>query len=160
MAERRNWGKVVTYLAGASLVLLIAQYFLGLWSNVYAPAQFLSFYQGVDAGANYPPALFVHITVADVLFILSIVALVFAALARQLRLIIPALVLVVSIYVAGEFGMAFVNSTPNDPIDSFGMGTMFLVALFATMGILALSRSRRTPSAPSAAPAATQTQPS
>ncbi|MFZ1023292.1 MAG: hypothetical protein WAN87_04075 [Thermoplasmata archaeon] len=143
MAEPRNWGRVVTYLAGAALVLLIAQYFLGLWTNVYAPAQFASFQTGIDSGPYYPAPLRVHVANGDVLFLLSIVALVFAALARQLRLIVPALVLAVSIYVAGELGMLFVNSTPNAPIDSFGMGAMFLVALLSAAGLLMMSwRSR------------------
>jgi hypothetical protein len=139
VAEPRDWGRVVTYLAGVALLLLIAQYFLGLWTNVYAPAQFASF----DSGANYSPSLNVHIVNGDVLFLLSIVALVFTALARQLRLIVSAVVLVVSIYVAGQFGMVYVNSTPNDPIDSFGMGAMFLIALFSATSLLMMSWRRR-----------------
>ena len=151
MAKGRNWGRVVTYLAGATLVLLIAQYFLGLWTNVYAPAQFASF----DSGANYSPSLNVHIINGDVLFLVSVVALVFAALARQLRLIVPAVVLVVAIYLAGEFGMVYVNSTPNAPIDSFGMGGMFLVALFSAAGLMMMaSRSRAVVRSRSELPAA------
>jgi hypothetical protein len=139
VAQPRNWGRVVTYLASAVLLLLIVQYFLGLWTNVYAPAHFSSF----DSGSNYAPSLNFHIVNGDVLFLLSIVKLVFAALARQLRLVAPAVLLVVSIYVAGEFGMAYVNSTPNNPIDSFGMGGVFLVALYSAASLVIASlRSR------------------
>ncbi len=158
MAKPRKWGRVVTYLAGAALVLLLVQYFLGLWTNVYAPAQFASFDHG--SGANYPPSLNVHITIADVLFLLSIVALVFAALARQLRLIVASIVLMVSIFVAGEFGMAFVNSAPNDPIDSFGMGAMFLVALFSAAALVMLSARARSAEGPEATPTASSPRPS
>lgn len=131
----RNWARVVSYVGAASLVLLIAQYFLGLWTNVYAPAQFASF----DSATNYAPSLQVHILNGDILFLLSLVALVFAVFSKQVRLIASAVVLAGSIYVAGEFGMVYVNSTPNDPIDSFGMGAMFLVALLSAAALLMFS---------------------
>lgn len=135
MSRPGNWGRVALYLGIASLLLLILQYFLGLWTNVYAPAQFSTF----DSGANYPPSLNVHIINGDVLFLLSVVALVFAALSKRVRTVLPAALLVVSVYVAGELGMAFVNSSPNSPIDSFGMGAMFLVALFSAGSLVMLS---------------------
>jgi heme A synthase len=135
MASVRNWPRIVTYLSAVALLLLLVQYFLGLWTNVYAPSQFSSF----DSGANYSPSLNVHIINGDLLFLVSVALLVLAALSRQLRLIAPAAALVVSIYVAGALGMAYVNSTPNDPIDSFGMGAMFLVALFAAAVLLMMS---------------------
>jgi len=135
MASARNWPRVVTYLSAAGLLLLLFQYLFGLWTNVYAPAQFSSF----DSGANYSPSLNVHIVNGDVLFLLSIVILVFTAFSRQVRLIAPAAVLVASIYIAGAFGMAYVNSTPNDPIYSFGMGAMYLVALFSAGAVLMMS---------------------
>jgi hypothetical protein len=154
MAAPRNWARIVTYISGVTLFLLLLQYLLGLWTNVYAPAQFSSF----DSGANYSPALNGHIINGDALFLLSVIALVIAAISKQVRLFIPAVVLVVSIYVAGQFGMAYVNSTPNDAIDSFGMGTMFLVALFSAAALIMTSRrSGRTPgSTPSASTTGTR----
>lgn len=135
MATPRNWPRVITYVSGAVLFLLLLQYFLGLWTNVYAPAQFASF----DSGANYAPSLNAHIINGDVLFLLAVVLLVLAAFSRQARLVISAVVLVVAVYAAGEFGMAYVNSSPNDPIDSFGMGSLFLVALFSAAGLMMMS---------------------
>jgi hypothetical protein len=63
-------------------------------------------------------------------------------------------ILVASVYVAGAFGMAYVNSTPNDPAYSFGMGTMFLVALFAAASLVMMSvRVQRAVTSQSATPA-------
>jgi hypothetical protein len=135
----------VAYVGAAALLLLILQYFLGLWTNVYAPAQFSNF----NSSANYSPALYAHIDNGFVLFFLGIVAVILAALSRRVRTIVPAVVLVASIYGAGYFGMAYVNATPNTPIDSFGMGALFLVALFSAGALLMGSmRARTAPSAP------------
>lgn len=145
MAPTRNWPRVVTYLGAAAVLLLLFQYLLGLWTNVYAPSQFSSF----DSGANYAPALNVHIVNGDVLFLLSLALVVLAAISRRARLVVPATILAVSIYIAGAFGMAYVNSTPNNPVYSFGMGTMFLAALFSAAALLMLSvRVQRSPKAP------------
>lgn len=155
MVARATWIRLVTYVGGLTLLLLIAQYFLGLWTNVYAPAQFASF----DSGAGYSPSLDAHILNGDVLFLLALIVLVFAAVSKRIRLIVPAVVLVIAVFVAGELGMAFVNSTPNDPIDSFGMGTMFLVALFSAAALMMLSANARRVADPTRATVAPQFQP-
>lgn len=130
------------------MLLLIVQYLLGLWANVYAPAQFAPF----DSYPPFPsPALEFHILTGDALFLLSLVVLVFAALSKRLHQIAPAVVLVVSIFIAGQFGMAFVNSSPNDPLDSFGMGVMFLVAFVSAVTLMVLP-GRRAPTVPAASP--------
>jgi hypothetical protein len=58
----------------------------------------------------------------------------FAALSRSVRLVVPTVVLVVAVFVAGEFGMAFLST--NDAIYSFGMRAMVLVALLSTLGVI------------------------
>lgn len=144
MAALRNWPRAVAYVGGIALALLILQYVLGLWTDVYAPAQFASF----DSGSNYAPSLRAHIVTGDVLFLVSAVAVVLAAISRRLLLIVPAVVLLVSIFGAGEFGMAFVNSAPNDPIDSFAMGTLFLAALFTSAALVMFSQRARATAGP------------
>jgi hypothetical protein len=157
VAASSRWTRLVAIVALIEIFLLIAQYLLGVWTNVYAPAQFVLNSSGMSDQVG---TLVYHVLVGFLLFLVGVVILILAGLSRDLRLIGLAVVLPIAVFVAGEFGSAFERSTPNNPIYSFGMGAMFLVALFATMGILALSRSRRMLSAPSAAPAAMETQPS
>ncbi len=122
-------------MAGVEMVLLIGQYLLGMWTNVYAPST-PAFY----SMKNYAP-LGLHVFNGDALFLLALVALIFAIFSRQLRLIVPAVVLSIAVLAAGEFGMAFENSI--NPIYSFGMGTMWLVAFFAASALLMGSRRPR-----------------
>jgi hypothetical protein len=147
VAEPRRWARITAYAGGVTLLLLTLQYLVGLWTNVYAPAQFGPF----DSYPPYPsPALEVHILNGILLGVVSLAALVLAALSKQLRLIVPALVLLIAVFVAGEFGFIFVNSAPNNPIDSFGMGAMFIVALFSAAALLMLSRGTRPAEGPQA----------
>jgi hypothetical protein len=128
VVARLRWVRIVGAVAGVELVLLFVQYALGLWTNLYGPDTF---------NTNTSLAsLDWHFIVGDLLFLVGIVIVILAALARAVRLIVPAVVLVIAVYAAGAFGMAFVNSTPNNPIYSFGMGIMFLVALFSDLAIM------------------------
>ena len=152
MPSRRKWLTLVLALAGVEMLLLAAQYFLGLWTNVYAPSMFTS-------NSSFP-SLDWHYNIGYILFLLGIVVLIFAGLARDLRLILSAIVVVATVYAAGAFGAAFVSSSPNDPLDSFGMGVMFLVAFLANSATLMLaSRARRTTVAPHATVAPAQPGP-
>lgn len=145
MAPTRNWQRAVVVVDGLVLLLLVAQYLLGLWTNVYAPAMFTS-------NSSFP-SLDWHYNIGYVLFLVSLVGLILSLLSRQLRLIVPFVVLPVSILSAGEFGADFVSSTPNNPLDSFGMGAMFLVALLAAVSVMYLAgRARPGEKTPSAVP--------
>jgi hypothetical protein len=136
MPSRRTWLTLVQIIAGIVMLLLIAQYFLGLWTNVYAPAMFTS-------NSSFP-SLDWHYNVGYMLFFIGLVVLILAGLSRNWRITLAAVVVVVAVYSAGMFGADFVSSSPNDPIDSFGMGTMFLVALFANAALLMMAaRARR-----------------
>ncbi|MCI4335753.1 MAG: hypothetical protein L3K17_00945 [Thermoplasmata archaeon] len=118
------------YLGPALVILLLAQYFLGLWTNVYAPAT------GFTSNSS-SPALDWHYNIGFALGILAILTIVIAALSRQLPLIGTSVVLFLAVLVAGIAGSAFVGSTPNPPSASFWMGAMFLVAFGASMGLTA-----------------------
>jgi hypothetical protein len=140
MTSRRTWFTLVLILAGVEMLLLVAQYCLGLWTNVYAPAMFTS-------NSSFP-SLDWHYNIGYILFLLGVVVLIFAGLARDPRLVLSAIVVVVAVYVAGSLGAAYVSSSPNNPLDSFGMGAMFLVAFLADAATLMLaSRARRNPAA-------------
>jgi hypothetical protein len=146
MPSRRTWLTLVLALAGVEMILLVTQYFLGLWTNVYAPAMFTS-------NSSFP-SLDWHYNIGYILFLVGLVGLIVAAFARDWRVVLGAVVVVVAVYGAGYFGAAFVSSSPNDPADSFGMGAMFLVALFADSATLMFAgRARRRMAAP--APATT-----
>ncbi|HTT35139.1 MAG TPA: hypothetical protein VLX64_03715 [Thermoplasmata archaeon] len=136
MVARRTWLTLVLAVAAVETLLLVAQYFLGLWTAAYAPAAFTS-----DSSF---PSLDWHYTVGFTLFFVGILLVALAALSRDLRLIGGAIVVVVSVLVAGNLGAAFVSSTPNDAADAFGMGVLFLVAFVASMGVvMTAARGRR-----------------
>jgi hypothetical protein len=151
MAGTDRWIAVLRYATLATLLLLVVQYLLGLWTSVYAPSSFTT---NVSSDA-----LGFHYLVGYALFLGSLAVLVCAATTRAPRLVGPSVVLLVSIVLAGVFGRMFVSSTPNNPLYSFGMGLMFLIALGSAIDLYYALRYPRsssllrsagsTPSAPS-----------
>jgi hypothetical protein len=138
MPSRRTWFSLVLIVAGIEMLFLVAQYFLGLWTNVYAPSMFTS-------NSSFP-SLDWHYNIGFTLFFVGIALLILTGLARDWRLILGGVVVLVAVYLAGSLGATYVSSSPNSPLDSFGMGAMFLVALFANSFILMIaSRARRRP---------------
>jgi hypothetical protein len=135
MSGPPRWAKkALGAVTGISLLLLLIQYLLGLWTADYAPAAFTN-----DTSF---PSLDWHYNVGFALGIVSILIVILAALTRQARLIAPSVVLFIAILVAGVLGMRYVNTTPNDPLASFGMGVMFLVAFGSAMSIVTQLRPR------------------
>jgi glyoxylase I family protein len=120
------------YVGVVALLLVIVQYLLGLGTNVYGPATGFT-----ENSSN--PWLNAHYTNGDVLFLVSVVSIVLAALSRVWRLLGPSVALTVSVLLAGLFGMAYVGTTPNPPIDSYAMGVMFLFALGSAFGLIRMS---------------------
>ncbi len=133
MTPVRPWvPRVLSMVTGITLLFLVIQYLLGLWTNVYAPSTF-------TPNTSYP-SLDWHYMIGDTVFVLSLLTLIFAVLTKEARAIVPAVVLVVAVYVAGQFGMDYVGSTPNNPLDSFGMRVMFLIAFVSAVALAGLSR--------------------
>ncbi|MCI4330466.1 MAG: hypothetical protein L3K19_01275 [Thermoplasmata archaeon] len=137
--------KALGILTGVTLLLLVTQYLLGLWTAAYAPATFTS--------DTTFPSLDWHYNIGFILGLLSIAVIIVAALSRQVRLIVPAVVLFVAVLLAGMFGSRFVGTTPNDPRFAFAMGVMFLVAFGAAMGLAGQLARRRWPSSGPTSPA-------
>jgi hypothetical protein len=137
MPPRRTWLTLVLVFAGVEMILLVAQYFLGLWTNVYAPSMFTS-------NSSFP-SLDWHYNIGFILFFAGIVLLILTGLARDWRLLLCGIVVLGAVYGAGQFGAAYVSSSPNNPLDSFGMGALFLVALFANSAALMLASRARHP---------------
>ncbi|HEV2316030.1 MAG TPA: hypothetical protein VGV89_00435 [Thermoplasmata archaeon] len=129
MSTPPSWaGTAVRALAPLSVLLLVGQYLLGLWTNVYAPAG------GFNSNTSFP-SLDWHYMIGDTLGILAILLIVFAGLSRQVPAIVLSVVLFIAVLVAGFAGQAFVGSTPNPPSASVTMGAMFLVAFVAALGL-------------------------
>jgi hypothetical protein len=118
------------FLAPIILLVLIAQYLLGLWTNLYAPPA------GFTSNSS-SPALDWHYNLGFILGIASILSIVLAALTRRLPLVVLSIILFVGVLVAGMAGGSFVSSTPNASGDSFLMGAMFLLAFVAALGLAA-----------------------
>lgn len=144
MSPRPGVGRALAAVTGVTILALVAEYLLGLWTNLYGPSAF-------TRSTSYP-ALAAHYGLGYALFVLAILVVVLAALSHRRRALVPAVVLLVAVALAGFFGAAFVRSSPNDPIDSFAMGFMFLVALFSAF-LVAMSRWSRTPAAEPSSPA-------
>lgn len=136
VAQGPAWAtRALGVVTGVTLLLLLVQYMLGLWTADYAPASFTD-------NTSYP-SLDWHYNVGFILGFLSIIAVVVAVLTRRARLIAPAVVLLLSVVGAGVMGMRFVGTTPNDPLASFVMGVLFLVAFGSAMGLMTqLGRAR------------------
>ncbi|MCI4317369.1 MAG: hypothetical protein L3J96_02425 [Thermoplasmata archaeon] len=135
MTAVRPWvPKARAAFAGLTMLLLVVQYLLGLWTNLYGPTAYTS-------NTSFP-ALDAHYNVGFALFFTALILLVLTGLSRELRLVVPAVVGLVAIILAGVYGMMYVGSTPNAPIDSFLMGLMFLVAFGATSAVSSLGMMR------------------
>jgi hypothetical protein len=135
MTPTRPWvPRLLSAFVGLVFLLLIAEYLLGLWTNVYAPAMFTS--------SASTPALAAHMSAGIALFVAPIVMTVLAALRKELRRVIPSVVTVLAIGAAGVFGRMYISTTPNDPAYSFAMGTLFLVAFVSAAAVSWLSWDR------------------
>jgi hypothetical protein len=147
MPPRRTWLTAALIVAGIEMLLLITQYFTGLWTNVYAPAMFTSNSSFGSLNAHYYGGF--------LLFFIGIALVIVAGLSRDWRPTLAGIVVLLAVLLAGSYGADFVGSSPNNPIYAFGMGAMFLVALFADAAVLMIaSRARRPMSVPTtAAPA-------
>jgi hypothetical protein len=129
MGPAPRWpSTALRYVVPAVLLLLVAQYLLGLWTNLYAPAA------GFTSNSS-SPSLDWHYNLGFILGILGILCIVLAGLSRQLPLVALAVVGFVGILVAGLAGGSFVSSTPNPPEESLLMGAMFLLAFVANVGL-------------------------
>jgi hypothetical protein len=125
VTEPRPWVPgALFYLVGITLVLLVVQYLLGIWTNAYAPGMFS------PSNRSFAPLGF-HVIVGYLVGIVAVMMLIVAALSKHPRYIGQSVGVVVGIGLAGLFGMLYVDSTPNDPAYSFGMGLMFLIAFGA-----------------------------
>ena len=111
------------------MLLLVAQYLLGLWTNPYVPAS------GFTSNSS-SPALDWHYNVGFILGILGIVAIALASVSRRLPLAPLAVLLFLSVIVAGPAGGAYVTATPNPSNDSFLMGAVFLLAVLSAFGLV------------------------
>jgi hypothetical protein len=136
MAGSNRWIAALQYLSPIALLLVLTQYLLGLGTNVYGPPTGFT-----ENSSN--PWLNAHFLNGDVLFLVGVVTIILAGISKVWRLLIPSVGLVVSVFVAGEFGMAYIGSTPNNAAYSYGMGVAFLFALFSAMALMMMSWSGR-----------------
>lgn len=105
---------------------LVVQYIAGLGTNAYAPSA------GFTMNTEFP-IYGVHWDNGLVLGILSIVLVVVSIFSRQGRNIVPAVVSLVAVLIAGFAGMAYVGTSPNPPSATLTMGLAFLVSFAAIM---------------------------
>jgi hypothetical protein len=130
MAAPPRWPlTALRYLAPLLLILLVAQYLVGLWTNLYAPVA------GFTSQSSFP-ALDAHYDLGYSLGLLALIAVICAAVARVRPLIVLAALTFLGVLAAGIAGGAFVRTTPNPSTASFVMGAMFLLAFVGSLGLL------------------------
>jgi hypothetical protein len=150
--QERPWAlRALKLLVPITALLLVVQYIAGLGTNVYAPVS------GFNGNSAYGWLDFHYIT-GDILGVVSILLLIVAVFTARAPLIGNSVGVLASVVIAGIAGMAYVNSTPNNPVDSLVMGVFFLAAFGATISlgfrVMWASTSRPTLPSPPAAPSA------
>jgi len=150
--QERAWAlKALKILVPVTALLLIIQYIAGLGTNVYAPAA------GFNGNSDFG-WLDLHYATGDVLGLVSIVLVIVAVFTARGPLIGTSAGILVSVLVAGFAGSAFINTSPNNPLDSLLMGIAFLFAFGATISlgfrVMWASGSRTATPPPPAAPSA------
>jgi len=150
MPEPPSWARSgILYLAIVVEALLVLQYALGLWTNVYGVGlNAAGLYTSSSSGSTYSA----HVDLGYLLGLLSLLIVILAALHRQARVIAQSVFLLLWIGIAGVTGRLFVTGSPNPAIDSFLMGLAFLFAFGTGIGlVVTLLRARTTgPAAPPA----------
>jgi hypothetical protein len=139
-------GLRITTLAG--LVMLLLEYGLGVWTNLYAQlpvsdhgkATFAAFGGAVAHG---PVGLALHALLGTLLIVTAVSVVVRAALARQAAPIVIGCVALIAILAAWFSGAKFVSDGANGA--SFGMALATGVAIlgYATILFIAIPRSGR-----------------
>lgn len=125
----------------AAVVMLLIQYCLGMWVNLYAHLPASDHGRGVFAAfggavANGPVALAVHALLGTLLLVTSIAAIVRAAVARNAACIAIGAIAFLAIVAAWLTGARFVGATSSSA--SFGMAVATAVALLGYVIILFL----------------------
>lgn len=146
----RSQASRLTALRGASMgasVMLIVQYGLGAWVNLYvsvpAADQGAGFATAIGrALANGPAALAVHAALGLLLVVTGISALVRAILARHRAVIVTSAIGLVAIIGAGSSGAAFVGNGKDGA--SFAMALLTALAMLSYLvSLFILDRSPR-----------------
>lgn len=126
----------------AGLVMLLVEYGLGMWTNVYAKlpaadqgkATFAAFGDAVTHG---PVGVALHALLGTVLIVTAVSVVVRAALVRQAALIVVGCVALLAILAAWLSGAKFVGDAANGA--SFGMALATAVAILGYAAILFLA---------------------
>lgn len=140
MPVQRPWATpTLRYGSLTTLLLLVVQYVLGLWTNAYS------------VGDSFPGTLTGHIAVGYLLGVLSLLLLMVVVLDGRKSLVGPSALLLLSVALAGVTGRLFLMSNATNAGDSVAMGVAFLAA-FASASMLVFSawRSSAAPSSPTA----------
>ncbi len=129
MARSRIFSLVVRYSIMVIVTLLIVEFLLGMWVNLYAAVPV-----GTKLGLSQPDfagkfELEIHLIVGIFLGILSIVALIFTSLLKKILAVVFALFGAVSIIVAGVSGLAFASGGYVNNGESYTMSVAFLAAI-------------------------------
>jgi hypothetical protein len=130
----------------AAVVMLVTQYALGMWVNIYAHLPASDHGKGIfpafaRAVADGPAVLAIHAVLGTLLLITGISVVVRATLARRPAPIVIGAVAFLAIVAAWLTGARFVGDAANGA--SFGMAIATAVAIVAYVIILFLPGSER-----------------
>jgi hypothetical protein len=136
LPQNRTFALVARYSIMAVVTLLIVEFLLGMWINIYAALPIgtkLTLSQQPDFAGKGEVGI--HLIVGVLLGIVSIVTLIFTALLKKVIPSVVAVVGVVSIVVAGFAGLGLSNGGYNENGASFVMSVAFLVAILIYLNL-------------------------
>jgi len=129
--------RVIRIISIGIIVLLISQYLLGMWTNLFVvfPSEVPSVNPLDSVFTNGPYLLLSHIVNGIGLGVMSICAVIISLISRNKRLVVLSISGFASILLAGESGIEFVLGWYNDNLYSFLMSLGFIAsfAIFFAM---------------------------
>ncbi len=150
MTRGRIFALVTRYSIMAVVALLIIEFLLGMWVNLYATLPVgtkLTLSQQPDFSGKLEVGI--HLIGGVLLGIASVVALIVSALLKKLVPSVLGAVGLVATIVAGFEGLAFANGGYSNNGESYAMSIAFLVAIlvYTNFGrVLNVSKSERSSS--------------
>jgi hypothetical protein len=136
MSRSRVFALVVRFSIIAVVSLLIIEFLLGMWVNLYA-----AFPIGTKLSLSLQPdfsgkvELQVHLILGVLLGVISLIVLIFSALLKKVGALALGLVGVISIAAAGFSGLALASGGYTNTGESYVMAVAFLVAILIYVNI-------------------------
>ncbi len=150
MTRGRTFALITRYSIMVVIALLIVEFLLGMWVNLYATLPVgtkLTLSQQPDFSGKLEVGI--HLIAGVLLGIVSVLALIFSAFLKKVVPSVLGAVGLVATIVAGLAGLAFANGGYSNNGESYAMSITFLVAILVYINfgrLVDVSKSERSSS--------------